>query len=473
MRQTNFALALLTAAALAACGGSDGGTGPADQALKTKFASMVSFGDSLSDVGTYKVGTIAAAGGGKFTINGDNSAKGAALTGKNWTELMAAQFGLPAPCAAQTGLQGDPAKGFSVPVVNHADCFSYAQGGARVSNPVGPEHQLTGSPLGLLTVPVKTQVENHLAKTGGKFGATDIVLVTAGGNDALALLGEMKAGATAAGQAAGAAEGAKVGGQTYVSTLVGLLASGATNLQTAAVAIGTAATIAAQQPGATPQTITTAAIGAAAVQPGNAAVAQPAVYGPMAVKAQTTAEAAGAAAGATAGAAAGAAYAAAQAPALVTAMGVAGAELAGIVKAMIVAKGANYVVVNNLPDLGGSPAGKAQDAATQALINTMVSTFNTQLQAGLSGEAKVLYVDLWTQSHDQIVNPAPYGLTNTSTGACGPNILGRAALACNGSNLVAGDVSHFMFADDTMPTPFENTLIAKYVALQMIIKGWL
>src|SRR3954454_10761866 len=105
MRKTNFALALLTAAALAACGGN--GSKGGDQTLKTKFCSQVTFGDSLSDVGTYAVGTVAQMGGGKFTINGNNTSKEATLTGKNWTELMAAQFGLPAPCAAQTGLQGD------------------------------------------------------------------------------------------------------------------------------------------------------------------------------------------------------------------------------------------------------------------------------------------------------------------------------------------------------------------------------
>ncbi|MEJ7807842.1 MAG: SGNH/GDSL hydrolase family protein, partial [Telluria sp.] len=137
-------------------------------------------------------------------------------------------------------------------------------------------------------------------------------------------------------------------------------------------------------------------------------------------------------------------------------------------KTMIVAKGANYVVVNNLPDLGGSPAGKAQDAATQTLINTMVSTFNTQLKTGLAAEAKVVYVDLYSTSHDQIINPGPYGLTNTSTPACTVK-----SLICTGKTLIAGDVSHFMFADDVLPTPYENTLIAKYVAQQMILKGWL
>ena len=472
MRQTNIVLALLAAAALAACGGSDG-TSAEEQKLKTQFSAMVSFGDSLSDVGTYQVGTIKAAGGGKFTINGNNTAVNPTLTGKNWTELMAAQFGLPAPCAAQTGLEGDASKGFAVAIVNHANCLSYAQGGARVSNRVGPEHRLTGSALGLLTVPVSDQVANHLAKTGGKFSGTEVVFVTVGGNDALMLLGQMKAEATAIGQSAGAAEGARVGAQTYINTLVGLLASNATNPQTAAAAIGAAAGAAAAAPGSTNDSITAAAVGTAAIQPGNGAVGQEAVYVPMVLKARTAAQSAGAAAGAAAGAKAGADYATAQAPVLVTAMGTYGAELAAIVKTQIVGKGANYIVVNNLPDLGGAPVAKAQDASTQGLINAMVAAFNAQLKAAVVAEAKILYVDLWSTSHDQIINPTPYGLSNTSTPACGPNILGATSLVCNGSNLIAGDVSHFMFADDVQPTPYENTLIAKYVAQQMIVKGWL
>jgi outer membrane lipase/esterase len=465
MRQTHFALALLTAAVLSACGGSDG-TSPSEQQLKTSFSSMVSFGDSLSDVGTYAVGNIKLAGGGKFTINGDSTATNATLTGKNWTELMAKQFGLPAPCAAQTGLDG--AAGV-VAVVDHPECLSYAQGGARVTNPYGPEHKLTGpTATGFLTVPVVEQVTRHLTRNAGKFSGTEVVFVTAGGNDALALLGQLQAGATAAGQAAGAAEGAKVGAETFVTQLVGLLAATADNPQAAAQAIGTAVFMESQNPAHTTDSIINVAVGTAMVQPGSTELQDPLVTGSIVVKAKTTAEAAGAAAGLIAGQKAGAAYAAAQAPLVVTAMGVAGAELAGIVKTMIIAKGANYVVVNNLPDLGGSPAGKAQDAATQTLINTMVATFNAQLKTGLASEAKALYVDLFSTSHDQIINPGPYGLTNTTTPACTVK-----SLVCTGKTLIPGDVSHFMFADDVLPTPYENTLIAKYVAQQMIVKGWL
>ena len=170
MRHLHPLLALFLAAVLAACGGG-GDSRPGDQTLKNKFSGQVTFGDSLADVGTYAVGPIAAAGGGKFTINGNNVTVNPALTGATWSELMAAQLGLPAPCAAQTGLDGDPAQGFSVPVVNHPGCFGYAQGGARVTNPVGPRNKQTGSPLGQLTVPVVTQIANHLAVAGGRYGS--------------------------------------------------------------------------------------------------------------------------------------------------------------------------------------------------------------------------------------------------------------------------------------------------------------
>ena len=471
MRQTKFALALLAAATLAACGGS--GSSGGDQSLKLKYTQQVTFGDSLSDVGSYNVGTVKQLGGGKFTINGSATTVNPELTGKIWQELLAAQFSLPAPCAAQTGLEGDASKGFAVPVVNNAGCFSYAQGGSRVTNPIGPNNEATGSALGALTVPVVTQVANHLAASGGKFSGTEIVFVMAGGNDALALLGGLSAAATAAGQAAGAAEGARVGAQTFVSTLAGLLGAGATDPATATQAIGAAMGAEALRTGSTNETIVGVGVATAAAQPGNAAVASATVYGPMVVKAQTDATAAGTAAGAVAGQKAGADYAAANGPKLIPQMATAGAELAALVKTQIVGKGANYVVVNNLPDLGNAPAAKAKDAATQQLILAMVDAFNTALKAGVSNDAKIMYVDLWAISHDQIINPAPYGLTNTSTPACGANALGTSSLVCNATNLIAGDVSHYMFADDVHPTAYEHALIARYVAEQMIVRGWL
>lgn len=179
MRQFKFGLAVLMAVILAGCG-----SGNSDVSAKPTFASQVSFGDSLSDVGTYEVGTVLALGGGQFTIN---AASAVPATPTNWTELTAKKFGLAAPCAAMTGLDGDAAQGFYVmPPTPHAGCSGYAQGGARVTEPVGVGNKLTGgaaATLGMLTFPVVTQIQNFLTDNGGSFKGNEIVFVMAGAND--------------------------------------------------------------------------------------------------------------------------------------------------------------------------------------------------------------------------------------------------------------------------------------------------
>jgi phospholipase/lecithinase/hemolysin len=455
MRKTSFALALLTAAALTACGGSAPSGG--NQTPKTKFSNQITFGDSLSDVGTYAVGGVAAQGGGQYTINGNNTSVSPELSGKNYTELVAAQLGLPAPCAAQTGLLGtastNPALNFAVPVVDHPNCFNYAQGGSRVTNPIGPGNKALDKPgaaisLGQMTVPVVTQIATHLKKVGGKFKSDELVIVMAGGNDVLEQLGELSAGATAA------------GGQALAQSLVTQLAPGTANPQAGAAAIGAAIQAEAAKGSAAPAIIT-AAITAAAQNGNTAAVANAATIG------------------ATAGAAAQAAglkYSADHGADLVKALGTAGAELGALIKSQILANGAGYVLVNNLPDVSITPSAKAQSADTQKLIAAMVAAFNDTLKAAVAGESKVLYVDLAAISRDQSVNPAPYGLSNTSTPACdlsaAKNPFGT-SLFCSKNNLISGDVSHYMFADAVHPTPFEYALIARYVLEQMTVKGWL
>jgi len=209
----------------------------------------------------------------------------------------------------------------------------------------------------------------------------------------------------------------------------------------------------------------------AAVAAGNTAVGSQAVYLPLVAQAQTAATATGNAAGA----AAGAAYAAAQGPALVAAMATAGNDLVALVKNQIIANGATRVVVNNLPDIANTPSGLSKDAPTKALINAMVSAYNGALN-NLASEPKVLLVDVFAVSHDQATNPGPYGLTNVTDTACdltpAKNPLGS-SLVCNGSNLKAGDVSHYSYADDVHPTPFNNLLLARYVSKAMVVKGWL
>jgi outer membrane lipase/esterase len=370
----SLAMCVLAAATLAACGG--GGDG--DQTPKIKYSNLVSFGDSLSDAGSYAVSTIAAptVGGGKYTVNGAN--------GKIWTELLATQLGLSAPCAAQTGLNsvipGIPA----VPVVNKAGCFSYGQGGSRVTNAVGVANLNTypadpNGALGQLTVPVLSQINRHLLAVGGSFKGDELVSVLAGANDVFVNLGVVSAKVAAASAA----------------------------------------------PGATP-----ASVGAAAQAASTEAV---------------------------------------------TAMGVTGAELAVYVKNLIVAKGAKYVVVVNLPNVSKTPLAYSLDAPTQGLVQLMTTTFNAQLAEGLKGsETEVVVVDAFTQSNDQATNPAQYSLTNTTTPACDfTKTIFASSLVCSASTLVAGDVSKYLFADAVHPTPYGYQLLAQFVFKNLAAKGWL
>lgn len=372
MNMKKFALVLLTAA-LVSCGGGDNGPAPGNQDPGTRFSAQVSFGDSLADVGTYAVGAVAALGGGKFTINGDNTARSPDLTGRNFTELLAAQFRLPAPCPAQTGLQGDPARNLRVAVTNHAGCFGYAQGGARVSMPAGAGNGRDDASIGLLMLPVTAQVGNHLAVSGDRFQGSEIVFVTAGSNDVLAELEALAAGAAAAGSAEAASN-----------------------------------------------------------------------------------------------------YLLANAPLAIARVARAAEELSVLVRTQVVGKGANHVVVNNVPDIAATPLGQGQSASLRQLLTTMVTTFNNQLSAGLAGENKVLLVDLYTLTREQAANPAAYGLANTTTPACLQNAFGGSALACNGGNIVpAPDVGRYMFADSFHPTPYTQALAVRHILAQMMIKGWI
>lgn len=462
MRQTSFALALLAAAALAGCGGGGGG----DQTPKIKFSSQVSFGDSLSDIGTYAVGGVKALGGGKYTVN-DVGADGKNAA-KNWTELMAAQFDLPAPCSAETGLLSNGLlASFAAAISFLPACTSYAQGGARVTEEVGPANMNyrdahTSSQLGQLTVPVTTQIANHLAK--GKFKGDEIVFVMAGGNDLLFQANQLQLDAMAAGTLAG--------GNQYATTLIGTLAAGSFNPPTALPVIQLAFGTELANPAHTTTTLTVAAYTAAIGQ------GFPPASVPAAVASAQTAAA-------TAGATAGAAYASdpAKLALYVKAMADAGDQLSALVKNQIVANGAQYVTVLNLPDASQTPYGLAQSVAVQKWLASMVSAFNSHLEAGLAGQPKVLQVDAYWVDHDQASNPGPYGLTNVTTPACADvdadNPLSsvknplHSSLTCNKTNLVAGANENYKFADSVHPTPFTNLLLARYVSRSMEIKGWL
>ena len=345
MRHIKFGSILVMAMILAACGGNS------DVPAKPKFSALVSFGDSLSDVGTYNVGPIALAGGGQFTINAASSVK--ATTPTNWTEFVSLSLNLGMPCAAETG-------GFGVTPSTHPGCNGYAQGGARVTDPVGIGNPSSLVKPGLaLTVPVFTQIQNYLTAHGGSFSGNEVVTVMAGAND--------------------------------VFTLAGLVGGGAISPASAVVAVQTAAS-----------------------------------------------------------------------------------ELANDVNTQILGNGAKHVVVVNVPDIASTPNGNSiNDGTTNPtnpaiFLNTLVTTFNSQLKANLPDSANVLNVDAYSASADEVANPDKYLIINKADSAC--NV--ASSLTCNASTLSVSDPSHYLFADDVHPTPYGHLLFATYVLQAMTNKGW-
>ena len=407
MRKIRFTLAAIGAASLlVACGGgSDSPSVP-----QGRYSSLVVFGDSLSDVGSYKVGGIAAVGGGKFTVNSP--------TAKNWTEVIAAQYNLPAPCAAQTGFASILPALPAVALQNNTSCTNYAQGGSRVSSPAGPTSVAiqqgivaaalqsgasqaqanqaaiaAGFGLGATTSPVTFQMANHLAAAGGGYNGRELVTVLAGGNDVFLNLNGVQ---NAAGGGANAVAAARFAGWSA-------------GVQASVAAGGAAAAGAAQQ-------------------------------------------------------------------AAVAGMAQAGTELAAAINTQVIAKGARYVVVANLPDVSQTPLTASFDPATKGFVRLLATTFNAALKAGVTGKAQVTYVDLYAQGQDQFANPAKYGLSNVTDKACASvspaNPLAPSSLGCTNASLIPGDTSKYLFADDVHPTPFGSSLIAQAVDQGVIAAKW-
>ena len=309
---------------------------------------VISFGDSLSDVGTYGTPGLLAlttVGGGKFTVNSPTS--------KIWVETVAAALGS-SLCPHEVGLTF-PAAIAQVPSVINNNCFGYAQGGARVvaTSPSPPPA------IGTLTRPVSVQIQTFLAGNKGKFKNKDVVFVQAGGND-------------------------------VTSQVAQLLAT----LQVTA-------------PADIPATIQSA----------------------------------------------------------VTSVGLAGAQLGGLVNTQILAKGARKVVVVNLGDVSVTPTGSIFTVQQKAILNGMVVGFNGALAQTLAAgiaSGNVILIDAYTILNSWVAAPASFGFTSASIPACNNAATGNNALFCTTATVLPNS-ANFVFADAAHLTPYANSVFASAV----------
>ncbi|MDE1180799.1 SGNH/GDSL hydrolase family protein [Paraburkholderia sp.] len=155
---------------LGACGGggsNDSSTGSGSSSATTPAGGVqlqvVSFGDSLSDVGTYAP-IASAVGGGRFTTN----------PGQVWTQDVAQYYGDTLTAAYTIDINQK---------LTAQSGFGYAEGGATVATAADLNDFLTDV-IGDIEMPVNQQVTSYL-NTHGSFNAGQLVLVWAGANDVL------------------------------------------------------------------------------------------------------------------------------------------------------------------------------------------------------------------------------------------------------------------------------------------------
>jgi len=170
-------------------------------------------------------------------------------------------------------------------------------------------------------------------------------------------------------------------------------------------------------------------------------------------------------------------------------------------------KGAQHVVVLNMPGItntprfqavldaiaaanGGGTAGATARASAESLFKSWFVAFNNELAAKFNGNSNVVLVDFYQSFNDQIASPGQYSLTNVTTPACPPTGLGGdglptydfptctdAALSAMtppaGSDGTANWWKSYAFSDGFHPTPYAHDLLARRILKSLADAGWL
>ncbi len=177
------------------------------------------------------------------------------------------------------------------------------------------------------------------------------------------------------------------------------------------------------------------------------------------------------------------------------------------IKTSALDKGAQRVVVLNMPGItntprfqmvldsiaaayGGGAAGAAARAQSEGLFKSWIAAFNTELAAKFAGNANVIVVDFYTSFNDQVAAPAQFGLQNATTPACPITGVGSDGLptytfaTCTdvalsamtpptGATGGADWWKTYAFSDSFHPTPQAHKNLAQLISRSLSQAGWL
>ncbi|MFG6449707.1 SGNH/GDSL hydrolase family protein [Roseateles sp. BYS180W] len=179
-------------------------------------------------------------------------------------------------------------------------------------------------------------------------------------------------------------------------------------------------------------------------------------------------------------------------------------QMADLVQTQALAKGAQRVVLLNMPGItntprfqmvldgiaaasGGGSAGAAARTQSEALFKGWMEAFNAQLQTRFAGESRVALVDFYTAFNDQVATPEQFGLSNVKTPACPVTGKGADGLptytfaTCTEAALAAAAPSGagpdwyktWAFSDSFHPTGYGHKLVYQLISRRLAQAAWL
>jgi outer membrane lipase/esterase len=145
-----------------------------------------------------------------------------------------------------------------------------------------------------------------------------------------------------------------------------------------------------------------------------------------------------------------------------------GAEV-GIV-GQLQAAGARYILVAAIPDLGLTPAFRAQGATAQAQGTALAQSYNDALFTTLAGSGlRVIPLDTFHFLQEIVNAPSTYGFSNVTGTACQPQITAN-SLTCNPTSYVSPTAPNdYVFADGVHPTSPAHAILAQYA--ESVLEG--
>ena len=127
--------------------------------------------------------------------------------------------------------------------------------------------------------------------------------------------------------------------------------------------------------------------------------------------------------------------------------------------------GARYVLVPALPDMGITPAARAQGPMAQAQLSALAGAYNDALFGGLAANGlRVIPLDTFSFLREVAANPGEFGFSNVTGTACEPQITAQ-SLTCSPASYTHPDAPKtWLFADGVHPTDAGHAALADFAA---------